>query len=229
MQIELCRPLSWKVKKKWFYFSAEETHRASGKKLYREMIIDNFVNHTVPAQSSDVSIVKEVARQASRPIPIASLSSKLSEIRLARGVTFHGSPGDCFDRVAERNELRWWFSPAGLHIGQCEERIPPLNRFDEIAGKLMSEAKIGPTGRLSSSEHLRIASVLDTAKFSLRRELEANGRKTLAEWNQHFPQRAISTFQAAIQADEPRNLKRAVKRRLYRAKNAWKRHSRPTE
>ena len=112
-------------------------------------------------------------------------------------------------------------------MGRLDEKAPPLNEFNQVAGKLMAEAKLGATRRLLPAEYTRIASVLDKAKFKLRRELEAKGRKILAEWNQRFPQRAISTFQAAIQVDEPRNLNRAVKRRLYRARDAWNRHHKP--
>src|SRR5436190_2374666 len=171
----------------WFFFSAGDTRRSGGEKLYRELITDNFVNHTVPAKSSDYTTIVEVASHSSRQIPIANLASSLHENALPRGRTFHGSPGNCFDGVAEQRNLRWWISAAGLHMERLDEKAPPLNEFNQVAGKLMSEAKLGATGRLLPAEYTRIASVLDKAKFSLRRELEAKGRKILAEWNQHCP------------------------------------------
>jgi hypothetical protein len=223
------RRTSRKHTRRWFFFSAAETRRSGGEKLYRQVITDNFVNHTVPANSSDYTTIVEVASHSSRQVPIVNLASSLKERALPRGRTFHGSPGVCFDRVAEQHGSRWWISSAGLHIGRLEEKASALNEFNQVAGKLMSEAKLGATGRLLPAEYTRIANALDKAKFPLRRELEAKGRKILAEWNQQCPQRAIRTFEAAIQAHEPRNLNRAVKRRLYRAKNAWKKYTRPTE
>jgi hypothetical protein len=139
----------------WFSFSAEETRKAGGEALYRQVIENNFISRSISANTSDRLIVEEVANHSTRVVPIGDLSSRLNETCHPRGMAFFGSPGDYFDSVAGRHNLRWWMSKAGLNIGLCADTVSGLNRFDEIAGKLMSEARRHANGRLMRSEYTR--------------------------------------------------------------------------
>ncbi len=101
----------------------------------------------------------------------------------------------------------------------------PLSPFDELAGRLMAEARPrrGANGRLADAEYAAIAVELDK-DFVLKDELEESFRKALAKWNQEHPRKAIKSFNAAVASSvrlpvgTPR---RGVQRIFNRAEAKW--------
>jgi hypothetical protein len=118
-----------------------------------------------------------------------------------------------------------------------------ISPFDELAGRLMSEAKRENNGRLLDGEFSRIGAEIDAAGFKLIDEsggLEGKSRDGLARWNKANSGKAIHTYAEALQhrpllrykkanpmAEDydglqiTLDLKRAARRRLYRAQQRW--------
>jgi hypothetical protein len=102
----------------------------------------------------------------------------------------------------------------------------PLSPFDELAGRLMAEARPRRINRrLADAEYLAITTELDKAGFDPRKELQASFRKALKEWNGKNPRVAIKTFNAAFasrkQLSTGTTPRRGVQIRLDRAEAKW--------
>jgi|HubBroStandDraft_1064217.scaffolds.fasta_scaffold14327_3 hypothetical protein len=202
----------------WFRFRRESLNVAASRKLLRDLILDNSVSVSISAPYSLRDMVQRIASGAQRPIPIDYLCSELSEPVHTRGGVAFGSPGKYFDQFAQNYpDLHWWLSDKGLRmeIVGGNERVPS---FDALAGHLMSQARSTRDPKyLSLNDYLVIAEELDKAGFLLREHLQGKYREVLAQWNQRHSGRTIKTFRDAIQAKQPRELWRGVRRRLYYA------------
>ncbi len=208
----------------WHRFNATKTRALGGLKLFRTTILNSVINHTAPANCTDRDVIEQIARQASIQIPIESLACELEQKVHVRGMTCFGFPGNYFDQIARNyDQMQWWVSKNGLNMEAAA--IVSLSPFDALAGKLMSEARPlrGKTGHLALEEYKKIAAQLDKAGFRPQKHLEGISRKSLTDWNQKHPRRAVGTFQEALSAKIPDlDLRRAVHKRLQRAESAWK-------
>jgi len=211
----------------WRRFNSKKTIATGGTKLFRTAVLENVVNCTVSAPSTDRDVLEQIARQSKLPIPIESLPDVLNERVHPRGRTLFGFCGNRIDQIAcNYPAMQWWISKNGLHMEAIFNSN--LSEFDALAGKLMSEArpKRGENKRLPNAEYDRIARELDRADLKPLDHLESKHRERLADWNRKYPRKAIKTFSAALSNKVPGvNLRRGVYRRLSRAESAWKRQS----
>jgi hypothetical protein len=207
---------------RWWRFDLKRTRATGGLKLFREGILNNVINFTLPAGCTDFDVVEQIAQQSQTPIPIEMLPTELKRTVHPRGRTCFGFSGNYLDEIARNYDLmQWWVSKNGLNIAAIN--VMRLSEFDALAGKLMFEARLrGPNGRLTPEEYREIAAKLDEAAFKPRQHLEGKTREELANWNKKHPRKAVHTFCAALAVRIPElNLQRAVQRRLSRAKSAW--------
>ena len=208
----------------WHRFNATQTRALGGLKLFRATILNNVINYTAPANCTDRDVVEQIAKQATIKIPIESLPCELEQRAHVRGMVCFGFPGTYFDQIARNyDQMQWWVSKNGLNMEAAT--IARLSTFDALAGKLMFEARPlrSTTGRLATEEYTRIAAELDMAGFRPQEYLEGISRKSLTDWNQKHPRKAVGTFQEALSAKVPDlDLRRAVQKRLQRAESAWR-------
>jgi hypothetical protein len=118
----------------WRHFSDERTSRTS---KFREFLVYNFVNLSIPANRSQRNVAEQIAKEAH--IPIESLPDELDQIVSPRGQTFFGFAGDLFDQTADNvDNMKWWVSDHGLNMGIVSPadpgRVPTL---DELLDKRM--------------------------------------------------------------------------------------------
>jgi hypothetical protein len=219
-----CNPLLWSR------FSRKQTSRTGGLRLYRELILKNYVSCTVPAPCTHLDVTKQIAMQSLRRIPIETVPNDLNKCVLPRGRSIFGFPGDYFDQIAlSYPNMRWWVSKKGLAMGVMASSKPKFKEFDALAGRLMYEARARrlSNGRLPSSEYRKIATALDKAHFKPIANLEGRCRVTLAGWNRRHPREAIHTFSKAIKVGKAfpafSYLRRGVQKRLQRAESTWER------
>jgi hypothetical protein len=101
-----------------------------------------------------------------------------------------------------------------------------LSPFDQVVGKLVSEALAGSaTGCMSEAQRESIAAQADAGGFKLKEHLEGRSKLILASWNQLHslhPDEIITTFLRALKSKQQK-LRRGVLRRLYRAKDNYRR------
>ncbi len=205
----------------WRRFSRAKTNQTGGRTLFRQVIPSNYASLTVPAPCTHRTIAEEIATQAQIPIPIERLSDELDGTEFPRGRAISGRPGDEFDTIAlNYPNLQWWVSDSGLNMEVIHTLPLALSDFDQFVGKLMFEAgglRLS-SGRLPKPEYVRIADQIDAAGFRPIDHLEGRDRKRLAEGNKKYSRIAIHTFRQAYQHP---NFRRAVLRRLSRAKQKW--------
>ena len=204
-------------------FSHKRTASAGGLKLFRNLIGNNHVSCTVPAPCTHRDVVEQIARKSQPVIPIDLLSPELSKTTLPRGRTIFGSPWERFDNIARNYQnLFWWISEKGLRMEVISEPDQVAPTFEQIAGKLMFEARERrlKNGRLPEAEYKTIADQL--GKFKILEHLPRKYRNELGPWNQNNQTRAIHTCSAALEAKNPRWLRRQVLRCLYRAEDKFR-------
>ena len=206
----------------WARFNPRRSSEQKGAMLFRDQILNNVVNHPVPAGSSHYLLIKELAIHATSPILVESLSKELNKSIFPRGRVLFGFVGNILDQtVGNYPGLEWWVSDKGLNVGPVLRSEPSLSDFDRLAGKLMAEARSRGEGKyLPQAEYERIAVELDRAAFDLRHQIAGRARTSLATWNQRNPRKAIKTFQDAIRKVKRPGLEafpRSIKKRFYRA------------
>ena len=202
----------------WSRFRRESLNSAISRKRLRDLLLHNFVSTSVRAPCSHRDVVERIAADARMPIPIDYLCSELGDKVFSRGRAVFGSPGKYFDEIAQNYPgLHWWLSDRGLRmeILRGNGRLPS---FDELAGHLMFQARSNRNEKhLKQSNYEAIAEEIDKAGFPVLKHLPRQYRKMLALWNQKHPGQKIKTFRDAIQAKQPRDLRRGVLRCLYYA------------
>jgi hypothetical protein len=103
----------------------------------------------------------------------------------------------------------------------------PLNRFQELAGQLMHDARAKEPKRFSDKTLMKICSNLDAQKIKPLSCLEGQCRKELADWNQHHPKKPIYTFVEGVKPPAAAKFaRRGIQRALYRAQKNWEKSHR---
>lgn len=83
----------------WSRFSRYMTKREHGHKLFRDLILNNFVSCSVPAPRTHTDAVMAVANLSRTKIPVKELHRCLDSYVAPRGRTLFGFPGDCLDQI----------------------------------------------------------------------------------------------------------------------------------
>lgn len=177
------------------------------------MLRETWVSLSVPGPCTHRAFVQEVARLASPPIFIESLSDHLNAGTL-RGISCFDSMGNVLNHIAMNYlNVYWWVSEKGLNMA-VESPQAPLSSFDALAGRLTTARwKNG----LSQSALIEIAKEIDAHGFKLHDELQPAYWKLIAEHNQKKSRDPITTFEQAIL---PR-FSRGIRRRLYIARTKF--------
>jgi hypothetical protein len=117
----------------WRHFNYQKTFEAGGEKLYDDLILGNFISHSVRAPCSMREVVEHIALHSQKPIPIESLAECLRQPVLSRGRVLFGCPGNCVDEVTSNyDNLEWWVSNKGLNISigrPLPTRQSPIARY----------------------------------------------------------------------------------------------------
>jgi hypothetical protein len=209
---------------RWERLCWERTDTAASSWLYR--LEDNRVSCTVPAPYSLKQVVNAISEQAQEPIRIELLSPQLQAPVLPRGKTVFGSAWDEIDRIARNYpNMYWWISEHRLTMDTVVPAAPPAD-FDQIAGRLVFEMRkrYPEQSRLSADQHFKIAAQLDQQKrFKPLDVLSKKKSEELAKWNQKYGNRAILSFSQAVDAKQPKWIRREILRRLYRAEEKFNR------
>ena len=206
----------------WVRYDYKRTKNSGGERRYKEWVGSNFANLTVSAPCTDRDVIEQIARNATKPMPIDLLSPCLSERIHPRSSTYFDTPDQCFTQIAQNYpQMYWWISQKGLRMEVVSASTTSIRTFDQVAGKLMFEARSSqPTRRISTAAYKVIADQL--RDFTPLVVLSKSARQELGEWNKKNQARAIHTFSAAIEARQPRTLRREVRRVLYRAESKYR-------
>lgn len=184
----------------------------------------NPVNYCVPGPCSLEEVVIAICEHAQEGIPVDALSPELRFPILPRGKVIYRYAWDAIDDIASNYlHLYWWVSDRGLRMETIRPPVPPAD-FDHVAGKLMFEVRqrSPERSRLSAEDYAEIAMKLDEGRsFRLIDVISKNFRKQLADWNQKHPNKAIKSFLQAIDAKQPPDMVRQLKKRLYRAHESY--------
>jgi hypothetical protein len=161
--------------------------------------------------------VERIASRCQEPIAIQSLARDLSQTKLVRGKVIFGLAGDEIDKIASQYEdLRWWISKEGLNMAIVPPAAAKLSEFDELAGKLYVD--MSKDGKLSKDLLKMIAKKLDTAGFTLKKQLQPAQWTPIATYNQKYARKPIKTFEQACQH---RLSVRSIRKRLYVARERY--------
>jgi hypothetical protein len=148
----------------WSRFDQRRTREAGGQ---ADFLLRSSVSLSIPAGSSHREDVEQIARMASLPFSIVSISKVLDERKSLRGVVYFGEAGSQIDKILHNYPgVLWWMEKDGLVI----DVAPPhsanrLSEFDRTAGKLVCDAT--RHGKLSTDTVEKIAAGLDAAGFTL--------------------------------------------------------------
>jgi hypothetical protein len=101
----------------WQHFNSEKTSEMGGRKLCEDLVLGNFISHSILAPCTMREIVEQIALHSQRPIPVDLLVDSLALTILPRGRVLFGYSGDCIDKVVGNYEhLEWWISGKGLNV-----------------------------------------------------------------------------------------------------------------
>jgi hypothetical protein len=204
------------------HFDARRTKDAHGD---MRVLQGNFVNLSMPAGSTHFDSLIEFGRSSNKPFPIKFLSEKLKEPQFIRGCVYSGKLGDQIQGILLNYPyLRWWIEQGGLVVDEARSELGPLPDFDRIAGPLVLEHMKGD--KLSASALALIAAKLDEEGFLLKENLQPAQWKPISDYNQRHSKLAIKTFVDAV--GRPLFV-RGVRRRLYLARDRYKKALRPAE
>ena len=168
----------------------------------------------------------EFGRSSSRPFPIKFLSEKLKEPQFARGCVYSGRLGRRIEEILRGYPyLRWWIEKDGLVVNEAQSKeLGPLSDFDRIAGPLVIEHTKGD--KLSGfGRGVDCNQKLDRG-FSTKENLQPAQWKPISDYNQRHSKLAIKTFVEAVGRPQ---FVRSVRRRLYLARDRYKKALRPAE
>jgi hypothetical protein len=176
----------------------------------------NPVYLEVPPDSPYRAQIEAIANAALPPIPIVSLSTELEKKGPPRGNTFTYKAAKCIDQIASNFDgMQWWIDEKGLVM----DRLKPqsnLSDFDMTAGRLVFEHV--QNDRLQKGWLEAVAKALDEKKYPLLINLQPSHRKTVAQFNQKHPAKALKIFEKAVKHGIGR---RGVQLRLYVARDRY--------
>ena len=177
----------------------------------------NRVSFSYSRDWSFRTYVEMIARHASTPIPINSLSAELDKHTLSRGGVLLGPAAKYIDSIISRSGLQWWIDDEGLTIDYPVPEAEPTD-FKWVAGKLMAERFVD--GRLPEAALLDITKALDEREFPLLPNLQGAQRKVVGAYNQRRSLQPIRTFQQAV-GNPVSGARLAVQRTLYAARTRF--------
>jgi len=207
----------------WSTFDGGRTDKTGGRGLFRNLILENFVNFSAAGSLTYREIIEQVACRCSTPIPIEYLIETLNDSKPTKVPVVFGNPGNFFDRIAEMYEAVWWISANGLNIQDTRKLESMCSPFDELAGGMIVKVKKKSNSLdrwLPKNVFMELAVRLDQNGFKLLDNLEPRCRRDLALYNQQHQRNTIQTFVAALLSELPW-LRRGVKLRFYRAKSRF--------
>jgi hypothetical protein len=208
----------------WTRFSSELTTKFGGRKLHRDLILNNRVSCSIAGPTTHRDVIIEIARRSYKTIQIESLPDEMDA--LLRGKIVFGCPGNHLDKIARNYDgMYWWMSACGLNMGIPERTACGVLPFDKLAGNLMYEAWLQglPSGRIPASAYWKICTALDESHFRPLDYLKGKFRKSLAEWNQKHHQKPINSFHR-LYTSNVALARRGMLTRLNRAKAVWVTH-----
>lgn len=204
------------------HFDKQRTKDAHGD---MNLVLGNIVNVTMPAGSTHYEALVEFGRSSMKPFPIKFLSEKLKEYKSIRGATHFGRLGISIETILGNYPyLRWWMEKDGLVVDEARSELGPLSDFDRIAGLLVIEHT--KDDKLSADALASIAAKLDAEGLKLKENLQQAQWKPILEFNQKHSRAAIKTFVDAVGRPQ---FARSVRRRLYVARDRYKKALRPAE
>lgn len=210
--------LPYQATPQWFAAELSDLQIASS------LMFNNFVNLSIPGGSTRRSALERIATGSSRPFAIKTLPDLFDSECLIRGESCFGHVWKVLDEVATNwPNMRWWYSEGGLGMAiltqkelDAKARIKCLDPFDQLAGKMFFEGM--KNGRVSRGVVIEIARALDVLGFTLRENLKPSDWRPIADYNQKYARRAVSTFEKAIEV-----YARGIRRRLSEAKQKYER------
>jgi hypothetical protein len=100
-------------------------------------MVGSVVNASLPGPHTKRDAVEEIARTASIPINIESLSEALATPIFPRGASFFRQLGDVLDEITMNYpHMYWWMSGKGLNMAIVEPSHVLPDPFGELAGTL---------------------------------------------------------------------------------------------
>jgi hypothetical protein len=214
------RPKAAALRSIWPHFDAERSIKAPE---YVRSLERNPVSISLPEDSSHWDAVHAIAGHANCPLPVKHVSDVLKEHRAIRGRSCFGDVGDQIEKILNNYPtLRWWMESEGLVIDKPKVDLAPLLPFDRFAGALVHSS--WTNGRLPKGSLMAIAQQLDTEKFKLRDCLQPAQWVPISKCNQKYASKAIQTFEAAARHHI---FVRQIRRRLYLARDRYRRAHRP--
>jgi hypothetical protein len=199
----------------WGDFDQKRTREAGGK---ADLVFESVVVLSVAASSSVREDVEQMARVASKPFPVAFISKLLDEPRFFRGRTYFGFAGKLLGQIVSNYpDMRWWMAKDGLVIDVVPPDAGQLSEFDRQAGRMVLEGT--RDGKLSDRVFREIAAELDAVGFAFLESLQPAQRKEIVAFNQKRAKSAIKSFSAAA---SDRRFSRLVRRRLYVARERYR-------
>ena len=131
-------------------------------------MVDSVVSCSVPGPHSNRDSVEQIARNASTPIEVESLSEALAKPILPRSAVFFGRLGDVLDEIAANYpDLYWWVSENGLNMASVDPNHVLPDPFDELAGSLTIQH--WKNGKLSAKSLLEIARTVSWSRKTSNR------------------------------------------------------------
>ncbi len=202
------------------HFDAQRTKDARGD---LGVLRYNHVNKSVPAGSTHIDALELICSICTRPILVKRLSEKLTEYRYIRGATYFGEIGDIIaDIVGNYPLLRWWLERDGLVVEEARSELGPLRHFDRLAGSLYLKHECD--GKLPSAALDLIVKALDEESFKLKDHLQPAQWELISTFNQRNSRSPVKTFTEAVARPQ---FERMVRRRLYLARDRYKKALRP--
>src|ERR1700690_1574859 len=129
-------PVSWqRLRQFWSRIKPDKCHDVE-KTLH--IMVNSIVCGSLLAPHSHRDSIEQIARIASIPIDIESLSGALAKPTFACGRAFFGRLGDVLNEILTNYpDMYWWVSNKGLVVATVDSNYVLPDPFDEVAGSLM--------------------------------------------------------------------------------------------
>lgn len=220
--------------------SATKTSKPKWRRGDGEPSASKIVTFTMVAPFSMVDVIQEIAIQLRVHLELESVPDQFKRMGYPRDTAVSDSAQLILDNICAnyRKRLHWCIADRVLKFAVISNGGETLSPFDDLAGRLMHDARRKPNGRILPEEYPKIAAELDKADFTPLRYLEGRYRDDLRDWNRTYHRRAIPTFSEALKhkdlrwerdfdresghfIDRKLELRRAVLKRFSRALEKW--------
>jgi hypothetical protein len=182
----------------------------------------DYVHFILPSPYTHADIIRKGAQTHNLRID-GNLPETLEHFTYDDPRPIEGSLAAIFDWITQRHwrdNVQWAYSKdsdgtvAVRFEIVIDERVS-LSPFDELTGRLMSEAPREANGWIPRDGYSRIAAELDGRGFKPREHVPG-----LARWNTRHPRIALLTFSATL--GHRRGFRRVLLRRLKRAEAKYR-------